>query len=201
MLRKSSQKTEMKRDRQNRQSFIRKSLVENQCWLMLRFNEPQWKVDLIIEPLYELSIKSDSIRVQIREREKERQSKKSSPHVRWKKIYNKKKTSRKRRQATALHFLNHLLVQNGSVVNEKTFQRKWKKGLNEKKQKCALSFLQPRHMHLWMAHMLWHMRNSLKEIQNEKYSPILASFHFTRKLFVYSFVHYFSMDLQRENFS
>lgn len=51
-----------KRDRQNRQSFIRKSLVENQCWLMFRFNEPQWKVDLIIEPLYELSIKSDSIR-------------------------------------------------------------------------------------------------------------------------------------------
>lgn len=43
---------------------------------MLRFNEPQWKVDLIIEPLYELSIKSDSIRVQIREREKQRQSKK-----------------------------------------------------------------------------------------------------------------------------
>lgn len=59
---KSSQRTEMKRDRQNRQSFIRKSLVENQCWLMLRFNEPQWKVDLIIEPFFELSIKSHSIR-------------------------------------------------------------------------------------------------------------------------------------------
>lgn len=138
MLRKSSQKTEMKRDRQNRQSFIRKSLVENQCWLMLRFNEPQWKVDLIIEPLYELSIKSDSIRVQIREREKQRQSKKSSPHVRWKKIYKKKKNY-KEKASNRITLFKSLACTKRLSSEWKNISTKIKKGLNER-NKNVLSF-------------------------------------------------------------